>query len=406
MIRDNYLDINKIIKERKILKLFRAVEAAGGMLRFVGGCVRDAIMGIEDFDLDMATDLEPNELVDACQDKGIRTVPIGIKFGTVGVLLDETILEVTSLRRDVSTDGRKAVVEFTDNWEIDASRRDLTINAVYADEKGTVFDYYDGLEDLEKGIVRFIGNPSERITEDYLRILRFFRFYSKFGKGDPDAEALKACVKNKDGLKKLSGERVYDEFKKIVMTKNALKALKIMSQHGILETILPPVKGWDALERMIALSEGRNIPGEARRRFYVLYIPGKENALLLANRLKMTKKARKSILEWSEIKPKLEEFLDDTLRLKLIYRYGKEFVANKFLIELAISGAKIKNVQEILDKTELSKIPELPVSGKDIIASGIRDNREIGAILQNIEERFIESDFSLSKENLLKRIVG
>ena len=170
MIRDNYLDMNKIIQDKKVLKLFRVVESHGGALRFVGGAVRDALAGLQGFDLDLATDLSPDELVEACSENGLRTVPIGIKFGTVGVIINDKVLEVTSLRRDVKTDGRHAVVEFTTDWEADASRRDLTINAVYADEKGNVFDYYNGIEDLEQGNVRFIGNPNHRIKEDYLRI--------------------------------------------------------------------------------------------------------------------------------------------------------------------------------------------------------------------------------------------
>lgn len=146
MIRDNYLDMNKIIQDKKVLKLFRVVESHGGALRFVGGAVRDALAGLKGFDLDLATDLSPDELVEACSENGLRTVPIGIKFGTVGVIINDKVLEVTSLRRDVKTDGRHAVVEFTTDWEADASRRDLTINAVYADEKGNVFDYYNGLK--------------------------------------------------------------------------------------------------------------------------------------------------------------------------------------------------------------------------------------------------------------------
>ena len=204
MIRDNYLDINKLIKNKKILRLFLVVKHHGGVLRFVGGAVRDALKNIEGGDLDFATDLSPDELVEACTEEGLKTVAIGIKFGTVGVIIDDTLVEITSLRKDIKTDGRHAEVEYTDNWEEDASRRDLTINAVYADEKGNVFDYYNGIEDLEKGCVRFIGSASQRIKEDYLRIMRFFRFYSRFGIGDPDKKALAACVENKGGLKALS----------------------------------------------------------------------------------------------------------------------------------------------------------------------------------------------------------
>ena len=150
MFKDQYLNIDNLISTPNVLKLFRVVEAHGGVLRFVGGAVRDAIAGIKGFDLDLATDLSPDELVEACEENGLRTIPIGIKFGTVGVLIDNQVLEVTSLRKDVKTDGRHAEVVFTSDWNEDASRRDLTINAVYADEKGNVFDYYNGVDDIGK----------------------------------------------------------------------------------------------------------------------------------------------------------------------------------------------------------------------------------------------------------------
>ena len=170
--------MNKFISNKQFWHLFRAIEKHGGVLRFVGGAVRDALDGIEGSDIDLATDMSPEELMEACAEEGFKTVPIGIKFGTLGVLVDGKVLEITSLRKDVKTDGRHAEVEFTDDWIADASRRDLTINAVYADEKGNVFDYFNGIEDLKNGVVRFIGNPAQRVSEDYLRILRFFRFYS------------------------------------------------------------------------------------------------------------------------------------------------------------------------------------------------------------------------------------
>ncbi|HBO50132.1 MAG TPA: CCA tRNA nucleotidyltransferase, partial [Alphaproteobacteria bacterium] len=183
MMKPNFLDMSKLLTSKRIYRLFDAVESHGGTLRFVGGAVRDTLAGRHNsFDLDLASDLSPDELVEACEDYGLKTVPIGLKFGTIGVIIDNQALEVTSLRRDVVTDGRHAKVEFTDDWSVDASRRDLTINAVYADLYGNVFDYYNGINDLENGIVRFIGNPDERIKEDYLRIMRFFRFYSIFSK--------------------------------------------------------------------------------------------------------------------------------------------------------------------------------------------------------------------------------
>lgn len=228
MFKDKYLDISKLTANPHIFNLFKVVEKHGGVLRFVGGSVRDAIAGMKGFDLDLATDLSPDELVEACEESGLKTIPIGIKFGTVGVVIDNQVLEVTSLRKDIKTDGRHAEVVFTSDWNEDASRRDLTINAVYADEKGNVFDYYNGVDDLEKGIVRFIGSAGQRIKEDYLRILRFFRFYSIFGKAPIDTKALEACKENKDGLKQLSMERIRDELFKLFLTPKVIETLQIM----------------------------------------------------------------------------------------------------------------------------------------------------------------------------------
>lgn len=273
MIRADYLDMSKIIQDKKVLKLFRIVESHGGVLRFVGGAVRDALAGLKGFDLDMATDLSPDELVEACSENGLRTVPIGIKFGTVGVIINDKVLEVTSLRKDIKTDGRHAEVVFTTDWEADASRRDLTINAVYADEKGNVFDYYDGIKDLEQGVVRFIGNPDHRIKEDYLRILRFFRFYSLFGKEPINAKALKACIENRDGLKTLSIERIRDELGKILLTPNVCQTLKIMFDNGILGFLLAPSENLEQLDFLIKLVDDENIPHALMRRLFILYLP-------------------------------------------------------------------------------------------------------------------------------------
>ena len=303
MIRDNYIDVNQLVTDKKIFKLFRTVENHGGVLRFVGGAVRDTLAGIKNFDIDLATDLSPEELVEACEESGLKTVPIGIKFGTVGVVLNNQTLEVTSLRKDIKTDGRHAVVEFTSDWESDASRRDLTINAIYADEKGSVFDYYNGIDDLENGVVRFIGNAGQRIKEDYLRILRFFRFYSIFGKGEIDAKALKACVENKDGIKTLSCERIRDELGKILMTSNAVKTLQIMFDNEILIHFLPDSPNLDKLQFLIDLVNKHKIKQEILRRLFILYTPDEKLAENLACRLKLSRKDKELFVSWSIYNP-------------------------------------------------------------------------------------------------------
>lgn len=404
MIRDNYLDMSKIIQDKKVLKLFRVVESHGGALRFVGGAVRDALAGLKGFDLDLATDLSPDELVEACSENGLRTVPIGIRFGTVGVIINDKVLEVTSLRRDVKTDGRHAEVEFTTDWEADAARRDLTINAVYADEKGNVFDYYNGIEDLEKGNVRFIGNPNHRIKEDYLRILRFFRFYSLFGKGEMDEKALKACVENREGLKNLSIERIRDEFSKILLTPNVSKTLKIMFDNEILGFLLPTSQNFEQLDFLIKLVDDENIPHAAMRRLFVLYQPDEELAESLATRLHLTKKQRESFVRWAVISLPENAFDDDKNIMRLIYKYGKEFCRDKMLLQSALEMKNIVNLHEKLQQIDDAIVPIFPLRGKDIISAGINNNRKIGSVLDELEKLWIESDFQLTREELLSRI--
>ncbi len=405
MIRDRYLDINKIISDPEIWRLFRAVEAHGGVIRFVGGCVRDTIKGLSGFDIDLATDLSPDELVEACQERDIKTVPIGIKFGTIGVVLGNNVLEVTSLRKDIKTDGRHAEVEFTDNWEEDAARRDLTINAVYADAQGNVFDYYNGIDDLEKGIVRFIGNPQQRIQEDYLRILRFFRFYSIFGgKNKIDDKALKACIKHREGIKNLAIERIKEEIKKILVTPNAVKTLKIMAENNILEYCLPKPKYIDRLEKLINICSDINlaVPNEQILRFFIMYWPDTELAENLALRLKMTKKHRQTFVQWASQDIDMKDILDEKSCLHLIYKYGKEFCINKLLLLLAYKKKSSDGMKEIIERILSTEVPIFPLRGKDILDHGIDTN--IGETLERLRNTWENSNFKLCREELLSML--
>ncbi len=402
MIKDNYLDIHKIIHSPQELKLFSVVEKHGGVLRFVGGAVRDALCGISGGDLDFATDLNPDELVEACEEEGIKTVPIGIKYGTVGVIIGNKVLEVTSLRKDIKTDGRHTEVEFTDNWEEDASRRDLTINAVYADEKGNVFDYYDGIKDLENGVVRFIGIPSQRITEDYLRILRFFRFYSIFGKGPIDKKALQACVENSEGLTKLSMERIRDELFKILLTPNVVKTLLIMQENNILGYIMPQAKNIENLDFLIELVTKENIPVSSLRRLFVIYNPDVELAENMATRLRLSKKERQSFVDWARKDVKLSDFLSLSNLPKLVYRYGKDFCINKLIILLSLNRQNINNLQAIISEINRCETPTFPLKGRDILDQGTSESQKIGVILKELEQTWIDSNFSLTKPQLLE----
>ena len=406
MIRDNYIDVNQLVTDKKIFKLFRTVENHGGVLRFVGGAVRDTLAGIKNFDIDLATDLSPEELVEACEESGLKTVPIGIKFGTVGVVLNNQTLEVTSLRKDIKTDGRHAVVEFTSDWESDASRRDLTINAIYADEKGSVFDYYNGIDDLENGVVRFIGNAGQRIKEDYLRILRFFRFYSIFGKGEIDAKALKACVENKDGIKTLSSERIRDELGKILMTSNAVKTLQIMFDNEILIHFLPDSPNLDKLQFLIDLVNKHKIKQEVLRRLFILYTPDEKLAENLTCRLKLSRKDKELFVSWSIYNPSLEEFMTEKGLRKLLYLYGRDFCFNKFLIISSLNKTEPENFAEITERINTLEIPVFQVKGKDIIDAGIMNNHHIGDVLRQLENAWIDSDFTLTFNELMCQAKG
>ena len=406
MIRDNYIDVNQLVTDKKIFKLFRTVENHGGVLRFVGGAVRDTLAGIKNFDIDLATDLSPEELVEACEESGLKTVPIGIKFGTVGVVLNNQTLEVTSLRKDIKTDGRHAVVEFTSDWESDAFRRDLTINAIYADEKGSVFDYYNGIDDLENGVVRFIGNAGQRIKEDYLRILRFFRFYSIFGKGEIDAKALKACVENKDGIKTLSIERIRDELGKILMTSNAVKTLQIMFDNEILIHFLPDSPNLDKLQFLIDLVNKHKIKQEVLRRLFILYTPDEKLAENLACRLKLSRKDKELFVSWSIYNPSLEEFMTEKGLRKLLYLYGRDFCFNKFLIISALNKTEPENFAEIIERINTLEIPVFQVKGKNIIDAGIMNNHRISDVLRQLENAWIDSDFTLTFNELMCQAKG
>ena len=404
MFKDKYLDISKLTANPHIFNLFKVVEKHGGVLRFVGGSVRDAIAGMKWFDLDLATDLSPDELVEACEESGLKTIPIGIKFGTVGVVIDNQVLEVTSLRKDIKTDGRHAEVVFTSDWNEDASRRDLTINAVYADEKGNVFDYYNGVDDLEKGIVRFIGSAGQRIKEDYLRILRFFRFYSIFGKAPIDAKALEACKENKDGLKQLSMERIRDELFKLFLTPKVIETLQIMYDNEILSYILPDTHYLEELDFLVNTINTGDLPNAPLRRLFVLYNPDEALAENLATRLRMSNKQREDFVSWARFHPFFDEFLEEKPLRRLVYLHGNDFCRDKLILLSAFNRRVLPDIRERIKHIAQIKLPEFSIKGRDVIAAGIKDNRKIGEVLDELEQIWIDSDFNLSHEELLQRL--
>ncbi len=404
MIRDNYIDTSNLIRNDKVKDLFALVSRHGGVLRFVGGAVRDALMGIKGADLDLATDLSPEELAEACADENIETIPLGIKQSNMGVIIDGTEFKVGSLYKYVIKNDGSRDIEFTDNWEEDAARRDLTINAVYADENGNVFDYYNGIEDLEKGNVRFIGSATQRIEEDPVRILRFFRFYSLFGKGEPNVKALEACQENSQLLKKLPLEKIRDELFKIVNTPKAPEVYKLMQDHGILSYVMPDAEHIDDLAHLNEISKGMSLEYEALVKLFILYRPDSALAENLAVRLKLSRQEKHLFTFLADSSIRFNDFLDHKKVLKLCYEYTNDFCQAKFLTMAAQEEEITANIKEVYDF--INDLPELvfPLKGKDIIDNGLTDPAKVGKILKELEQIWVDSDFDLTKEQLLVQV--
>ncbi len=404
MIRDNYLDVSRITTDANVLKIFKIIRQYGGIVRFVGGAVRDALVGLKAANIDLSTDLSPDELAEACEDAGIRTVPIGLKIDTLGIVAGNELIEISSLKKQIKKEKGKTEVEFTDNWEADASRRDLTINAVYADENGNVFDYYNGIEDLEKGIIRFIGDANRQICEDYVRILRFFRFYSMFSKTPVDAKSLKACRDNLNGLKKLPIERIRDELLKILQTPKPAETLKIMFENNILSCWLADSPYLNDMEKLCGLEEKYSFAPDPIRRLYALYRPDKALAENIAVRLKFTKKQKENLIRLTEEKCGQRELGSPLPARQAVYRFGKDLCLDLLLLEEAQNHGEERNLEEIIRSVRNMTVPVFPISGKDIIRCGVSGNANIGATREKLEHIWFESGFVLTRDELLAKI--
>lgn len=343
--------------------------------RFVGGAVRDTLLGLDVADIDIATRHTPEEAVALLKDAGVRVVPTGIAHGTVTALTDGGHVEVTTLRRDVATDGRHAVVTFTGDWRIDASRRDFTINALYADPAtGAVFDYFGGLDDLAAGRVRFIGDPLQRIAEDHLRILRFFRFHARFGDA-VDADGLDACAARANDLMALSRERIAAELLKLLVARRAAEVIALMVERGILRAVLPEIDAAGAarLTTLAAAEAEHGVAPQALRRLAVLIPP--TAAEDVGARLKLSKADRRR-LEAATAGPGEEG------PLGLAYRAGADIAVDRLLI----AG---RDPAPVLDRTP----PRLPIGGGTLVAMGLTRGPDVARALKDVEARWIAEGF-------------
>ncbi|MCA3559868.1 MAG: CCA tRNA nucleotidyltransferase [Aestuariivirga sp.] len=380
------------LQEPALQRLFAVLATAGGEGRVAGGAVRNALLGEQVTEVDVATNLSPEQVTAACSAAGMAVHPTGIDHGTVTAVVDHHPYEVTTLRHDLETDGRRAKVKFTGDWETDAQRRDFTMNALYCDAQGRIYDYVNGWADVQARRVIFVGDAEQRITEDYLRILRFFRFHARYGHGAPDAAGLQACMRLKSGLDSLSAERIRQEVFKLMAAPGAVATLQLMAAQGILAHLLPYTEDWSVLERL---------PPDAVLRL----------AALASNPLAMTSRWRLSNEEGARLRNMVSHVPPSpTLRPAeqriILYQLGAGAWRDLVLLAWARSAAPMEDAgwQALLDLPLRWTIPALPVTGHDLLAAGMKPGPDIGIVLKKLEDWWAASDFEPTRDELLKRL--
>ena len=386
--------------------VIEALSAGGAEVRFVGGCVRDALLGRENADIDIGTPDEPARVLALLERAGIetRTVPRGIAHGTVTALAGGMRYEITTLRRDVATDGRHAEVAFSDDWREDAARRDFTINAMSAAPDGALHDYFNGREDLEAGRVRFVGDPARRIAEDHLRILRFFRFFAWYGKGEPDEAALAACKGAAHTIPSLSGERVQTEMLKLLTAENPVPAVRAMWSIGVLAVLLPEGQRIERLESLVGI-ESLRAEADPVRRLAVL-IDGSNDATAVAARWRLTADETRRLAALCDLRTAFNREHTPHERRVQLYRLGSarfrdlQLLAWVFQDDIESETAH----QEIMEAATAWEPPTFPVHGADVLALGVEEGPKVGGLLREVEEWWIENDFAPDRAAMLEKL--
>ena len=403
-------------KDGAVTRILALLNADGGEGRVVGGAVRNALMGLPVGDIDIATTLVPEQVVERAKAAGIKAVPTGIDHGTVTLVADGRGFEVTTLRRDVETDGRHAQVAFGTDWKEDAERRDLTINALYANAEGEVIDLVGGLADIETRTVRFIGDAASRIAEDYLRVLRFFRFFAYYGGGRPDADGLRASARAKDRLKTLSAERIWSETKKLLVAPDPSRALLWMRQTGVLTEILPETEKWgiDAVHGLIAAEQALGWSADPILRLAAMVPPDAERLAALGKRLRLSNADAARLQAWAKA-PVLPDEVTDVGFDRLLYRHGPEGIAMRLKLALASARATAEGgdplamrnaarFSALLGRCEKYQKPTFPITGADVLAAGVEPGRRVGEVLAALETFWVERNFSLDRAALTARL--
>ena len=398
-------------------RLLAALRSDGNEPRFVGGCVRDAVLKRPIKDVDIAVQDQPERVMAMLRDAGLRVVQTGLDHGTITAIVEDRHYEITTLRRDVETDGRRARIAYTNSWFEDASRRDLTINALFADADGQIYDFFDGLQDLGHGMIRFVGNPTERITEDVLRLLRFFRFYAHYGRPPMDPLALAACRVLAPELPKLSGERVNAELQKLMQSHDPAGVLLIMEGAHILQHLLPELGDFGRL-RVLTWLETSALPPhtvwqpDPIRRLAATLKTDAAGANRVAQRLRLSNTDADRLIALAAPEASITPDLEEKPRRQLLHKLG----ADRFrdLTLLAWAGRKARQARAIPGESQawaalVQHADEwqpvaFPLKGRDVLAMGLKPGKTVGRLLEKVEEWWREEDFRPGRDACLAKL--
>ena len=410
--RSNNLDqisqnLANLTKQTTVKKIFKAINnySENSEVRYVGGCIRKIINNEIVDDIDLATNLNPNETCEALRKEQINFYETGIKHGTITAIIDEQKYEITSLRKDIKTDGRHADVEFSRDWKEDASRRDFSINSIYSDMDGNLFDPYNGKKDLENGVINFLGDAEKRINEDYLRILRYIRFYLNYSKQKHDIKIIRAIKRNIGGVSKISAERLLDELKKLVKSNSFLKLFSDEDCLELIRIIFPQLKKLDRLEKLnsYALENFHKI--DFIFLIALIIIDGTDNTEYFFYKFNISKKDQKRIRTidlFYRDKINIKSFNEKNLN-KILYFNGKQAVIDIVNFKLFISNKVEKNLIKIIEIFKNKGIPIMPVGANLLMSKyNIPEGRSLGIKLRKLEETWIENDFIITEKQIEK----
>ena len=389
--------------------VFDALEAEGGpdCARFVGGCVRNALVGRPIDDLDIATTLTPDRVTRALQAARIRAVPTGIEHGTVTAVSNHRPHEITTLRRDVSTDGRRATVAFTEDWAEDAQRRDFTLNSLYARRDGSIFDPTGhGVADARAGRIVFVGEPERRLNEDHLRNLRYFRFYAWFGKGPPDAAAVAACAALKDQIDHLAAERISKELLKLLAADDPRAAVRLMADAGVLEVVLKAPFNLARFEALTGIEADQLFECEPVLRLAALLPDDQLAAQRLAERLRLSNDDRDRIVAALSPTPVLKSWMSPREIRRELYRTGHQVFRDRAKLAWAAAARSAATMQwrGLIALAEGWTPPQFPLTGADVMNAGVPKGPMVGEVLREVEAWWIDHDFLDDKFSAIEKL--